>query len=111
MSGTGRVASVTVSGRVCVVRLEGEVDVDSGPEVEEALSRAWRSPTDETRVELAGLVFADSTLLNLLLGLWRRHRKEARALTIAGPFTPAVRRLFEVTGTAGHLPLTEPHTP
>src|SRR5690606_40253564 len=52
-------------------------------------------------------LFADSSLLNLLLEAQARYTAAGRRLAVAGPFHDAVRRLFDITGTAAHLPLTE----
>ncbi|WP_258177175.1 STAS domain-containing protein [Streptomyces solincola] len=90
---------------VRVVALAGELDLDYEQEMSLALADALASATRGTVVDLSGVAFADSTLLNLLLQTTGRHRTAHRPLAICGPFTPAVHNLFDITQTAGHLPL------
>ncbi|MEE1930499.1 STAS domain-containing protein [Streptomyces sp. TRM 70351] len=87
------------------VRVVREIDVDSAPALEEALARALRSDTRRTVVDLSETVFADSTILHVLMEARRRHEAAGRPMVVAGPLSDVVRRLFDVTGTAAFFGL------
>lgn len=90
----------TVENGVLIVRVRGGIGFDHAGELKRALTKARRRDTSRTVVDLSGLMFADSTLLHVLLGAQREHRAEGLPMVVAGPLSPTVRRLFEVTGTA-----------
>ncbi|MBR7825019.1 STAS domain-containing protein [Actinospica sp. MGRD01-02] len=85
-----------------VVRLHGEIDDDCADEVRSALDEAAGSSPAGISVDVAGLRFADSTLLHLLLSV--RERVPVRVL---GPLRPAVRTLLEATGLIRVFDLAE----
>ncbi|MEU3186773.1 STAS domain-containing protein [Streptomyces sp. NPDC006923] len=87
-------------GDAYVVTLAGEVDVDVAPEIELAISDAGRFGARRVVIDLSRMTFADSTVLHLLLAAARRYE-----LRIVGPLRPSVRRLLDVTGTAGRFPV------
>ncbi|WP_327179307.1 STAS domain-containing protein [Streptomyces sp. NBC_01335] len=85
-----------------LVRVRGDADENSGaPELAEALGAALRMGKERTVVDLSETEFADSAVLHTLLDARARHERAGVGLVLAGPFRTAVRRLFEVTGTAG----------
>lgn len=96
---------VAVRSHVCVVTLYGELDMDYQQDMSLALAEALAAATRGTVVDLSGVGFADSTLLNELLRALSRHRAAQRPLVICGPFASSVKQLFDVTQTADHLPL------
>ncbi|MCX5038158.1 MULTISPECIES: STAS domain-containing protein [Streptomyces] len=102
-----QLVTVRESERAFVVAVTGEIDVDAVNELHEALARALRANAAMTVVDLSETEFADSSLLNLLLEAQQRHTAEGQPFAVAGPFRPAVTRLFRITGTADHLPLAE----
>ncbi|QWQ45691.1 STAS domain-containing protein [Streptomyces sp. YPW6] len=67
--------------------------------LEKALDHTCLAATSETRLDLSGLEFADSSLLHLLLDAQRVHRARDARLVLAGALQPVVERLFAVTGT------------
>ncbi|MFD6425009.1 STAS domain-containing protein [Streptomyces sp. NPDC060198] len=84
-----------------LVRLRGDADENSGaPELAEALGTALREGKERTVVDLSETEFADSAVLHTLLDARARHERAGVRLVLAGPFRTAVRRLFDVTGTA-----------
>ncbi|MFJ3983913.1 STAS domain-containing protein [Streptomyces fungicidicus] len=103
----GRPVAVRESEQAFVVVVSGEIDVDAVGALEEAMALAWRASAAVTVLDLSGTEFADSSLLNLLLEAQQRYSAAGRLLAVAGPFHPAVTRLFQVTGTADYLPLAE----
>lgn len=83
-----------------VVHLSGELDLVSEPLLKAALAQAGGRPV---RIELAELIFMDSTGLRVLLGAAR----ELPGLQLSGPLQPAVKRLLELTQTLAILPFAE----
>lgn len=85
-----------------IVRLRGELDIHSAPELERALLRE-RSPGSRLILDLGGLSFMDSTGLRVLLrartaadeGGWQIRMRNV-------PST--IRRLFDMTGVQEALP-------
>ncbi|MFD3550124.1 STAS domain-containing protein [Streptomyces sp. NPDC058655] len=94
----GLVVSEIVSDSVWV-RVSGDVDADTAPVLEEALSAGTTSRFAGTVVDLSETSFADSSILHVLLTQQRAHREAGRTFVLAGPFTVEVARLFEITGT------------
>ncbi|MCX4580140.1 STAS domain-containing protein [Streptomyces sp. NBC_01571] len=90
-----------------VVRVGGDIDHESAPQLEEALDLARRVGAARTVVDLSGTVFADSSILHVLLEAQRAHRACGTFMVVCGPFRDIVRRLFDVTGTEGFFVLAE----
>lgn len=85
-----------------LVRVCGDADENSGaPELAAALRDALCEGKERTVVDLSETDFADSAVLHTLLDARARHERAGVKLVLAGPFRTAVRRLFDVTGTAG----------
>ncbi|MFD3922456.1 STAS domain-containing protein [Streptomyces sp. NPDC058595] len=97
----GNEVTGAVEGDVYIVKVTGDIDVDNAARLREALAAAARAGLPRTVVDLSGLVFADSTVLHVLLDAQREHRSAGRRLVVAGPFGRTVGRLFDVTGTLG----------
>lgn len=87
-------------GDCLVVSLTGDVDIDVAPEIELAISDAGRFGASCVVLDLSRVVFADSTVLHLLLSAARRYE-----LRIVGPLHPSLRRLLDVTGSAAGFPV------
>jgi anti-anti-sigma factor len=84
-----------------VLRLSGELDLMSEPQLAAELGRAAGR---RVRIDLAELAFMDSTGLRALLAAAREHPE----LELTGPLQPPVRRLLELTQTLAILPYTGP---
>ncbi|NEB81911.1 STAS domain-containing protein [Streptomyces sp. SID14478] len=94
--------------RTAIVVLGGEADLHATGQVVGALQEALQDEdTDATLIDLSGLTFADSVLLNQLLTAHADHEAKGRPVLLAGPLNPAVGRLFEITGTDAVLPLVD----
>ncbi|APU38569.1 MULTISPECIES: STAS domain-containing protein [unclassified Streptomyces] len=98
--GEEAVVTTTTTRDATVIRLRGEVDEDSAPSLVGALARAAACGLPRTVVDLSGTPFVDSSVLHALLDAQRAHADAGSVLVLAGPLHTAVRRLFEVTGTA-----------
>ena len=79
------------------LRVSGELDLVSEPQLNQALEQASGSPIT---VDLSELAFMDSTGLRALLGAARTHPQ----LKLQGPLQPPVQRLLELTQTLAILP-------
>ncbi|MFI0240612.1 STAS domain-containing protein [Streptomyces sp. NPDC016845] len=86
-----------------VIALTGECDGDTGPALTAALTKALAGAPEIVVVDVAGLRFADSTLLHALLEAWRTQNDRQRRLVVRGPLSVGVRRLLTETGTLGLL--------
>jgi anti-anti-sigma factor len=78
-----------------IVFAHGEIDLASGQLFRDALGKAQLAAPDVI-VDLSEVVFMDSTGINALLGAYRRAPDQG-SVRVAGP-SPAVRRVFEITG-------------
>ncbi|MEU9130541.1 STAS domain-containing protein [Kitasatospora sp. NPDC048540] len=103
-SDTGRTTGrLTVSAHPwesgVLVRPDGELDHETAEPLERALHAARTAgPGGRTVVDCEGLLFCDSTGLNLLLNARSAAREGGGDLVLARP-VPMVARMLEVTGT------------
>ncbi len=91
----------TTDGRA-ELRVAGEVDLATVPELRAALDDVARTP-GPLRLDLSGVGFMDSTGLQLLLVLHRERQAPGLEWTLVP--SDAVLRVCEVSGVAGRLPL------
>ncbi|WP_405578528.1 STAS domain-containing protein [Streptomyces sp. NBC_01190] len=103
----GRLIEIQADGNTAVVRITDEIDADSAPLLAETLEQAALRAPARTVVDLSAVPFADSSILHALLTAQRRHEDLGGKLVVAGPFSPIVGRLFEVTGTASLFTLAD----
>lgn len=98
---TLHVSSVTSSS--IELRITGEVDMAAAPVVMDAiLGAALSNPTYEVRLELDDVTFIDSMGLAALIEAHGRLAEQHIRL-IFGGVSANVRKLLEITGTAGYL--------
>ncbi|MFE9435299.1 STAS domain-containing protein [Streptomyces sp. NPDC006640] len=81
-------------GLVRVIRVKGDVDIDTAPLLENALDDAGRSGPVAVIVDLSQLTFGDSSTLNALI----RAQNLGFELLVAGPLSPRMQRLFSLAG-------------
>ncbi|MET9666270.1 STAS domain-containing protein [Streptomyces sp. NPDC006475] len=79
---------------VRVISAAGAFDLGSLQQLEDVLAEPAGDAAVRTVLDLSRVTFGDSSLLNLLLST---HSEQN--LVLAGPLSPPVHRLFEVTGT------------
>ena len=80
-----------------VVRVQGEMDLSTVPQIRERVAELIEQDGSRFVVDLLGVTFIDSTGLGVLVGILKRiraHDGELR-LVIANP---DVRRIFTITG-------------
>ena len=80
--------------------MHGDIDVAGGPILEAAILD--RESSGPIMIDLADVVFIDSSGLRSLLGASRRARDRGEQVTLQR-VGPEVRRLLEITGTTEHF--------
>ncbi|MFJ3223791.1 STAS domain-containing protein [Streptomyces sp. NPDC086783] len=90
------------SGSRATVFLVGEIDADTAPTVGAVVEDCLRRATDGVDIELTGVSFCDASGLNVFLAAALTAAADGRRIRLRHA-TPAVRRLFDLTGTASLL--------
>jgi anti-sigma B factor antagonist len=80
-------------GQRTIVRLAGELDIVTAPELENAL----RSANSEIIVDLADLTFVDASGLRVLASAGTREERRGDRLVVVNA-NPLAQRMFELTG-------------
>jgi anti-sigma B factor antagonist len=99
-------SSVPAEG-VVLVSVHGEHDIASAPGLRGAIEQAL-ARSQHVVVDLTPATFVDSTVLGVLLGARGRAEEEEVGYAVVlepGDGDPAVRRVLEVTGLDGLLPV------
>ncbi|HEX6262600.1 MAG TPA: STAS domain-containing protein [Actinomycetota bacterium] len=81
------------------IRLAGELDISTVPELEQSLDGLADDPYDPLVLELTDLTFIDSTGLRAILRLARSHADRGR-LVLRAP-TPRVLEVLTICGVLG----------
>jgi anti-anti-sigma factor len=87
-----------------VVRLTGDADLSTVPQVADALTQGAGHGTRQVVVDVAGAHFWDCSGLHVLVGFTRELSAAGRACRIVGAL-PATRRLISMANLADHLHL------
>ena len=90
------------SGNVPGLTVRGELDMASGPQLEEAVDAAIRESVGAFVLDFCDLDFLDSSGLSIVLRARAMLARDERHLAIVCPPGP-VRRLMEVAGVADLL--------
>jgi anti-anti-sigma factor len=93
------------SGTARIV-VSGELDLSTGPRVEEELRRAEAEQPDTLILDLREVTFFDSTGLQIVLDADVRAREEGRTLIVA-PGDGEPRRILELAEVADRLNLEQ----
>ncbi|HEY6891835.1 MAG TPA: STAS domain-containing protein [Solirubrobacter sp.] len=86
--------------------MRGELDLSTGPRVEEEVRHAEAAKPDTLILDLREVTFFDSTGLQLVLDADVRAREEGRALIVL-PGDGEPRRILELAEVADRLRLEE----
>jgi len=78
-----------------LVRVSGEVDLASAPQLSEVLGQFANGTL---RVHLSAVTFLDASGLRTLLHAHRDAQRAGRRMIICGPLVPLVQQTIEVTG-------------
>lgn len=82
---------------VPVIRLEGEVDVYTAPQLKQQMISLLEAGTKQMIIDLTRVEYFDSTALGVLIGGLKRMRERDGNLSLICP-NPRIRRVFEITG-------------
>jgi anti-sigma B factor antagonist len=89
-----------------VVRLSGELDLASAPQLERELEGAAIDDASQILFDLDDLEFLDSTGLQVLLSTHRRATERGQQFAITRG-SPQVQRLLDITRVAERLTIVE----
>ncbi len=92
--------------RMAVVRVSGELDLLTAPELQAALAPLQAEGTD-IELDMGGLEFIDSTGVHLVLQAFQASRRDGWELVLSGA-REEVRRAFELVGLLDRLPFRDP---
>jgi anti-anti-sigma factor len=96
---------LTPQPRGTVVRVVGELDYDTAPELLRTLDRAFTDGVGgPVVIDCAGIAFCDSSGLNALLRARRSAAERGCPMTLAAP-SRATLRVLQLTGADGVLSL------
>ena len=85
-----------------VLRLDGELDLASGPLFQREIERAEIGATPMVVLDLEHLEFIDSTGLRFILSAHERSRERGQEFAVTRG-SPQVQRLLSITRVAEHL--------
>jgi anti-anti-sigma factor len=88
---------VTAGQDTPVLKLSGEMDMESVPALSDALDTQLSGGTRQLTADLSGLRFADSASLRQLLLAARTLRKRGGDLILLNP-QPSIARILDLTG-------------
>ncbi|AEW98590.1 STAS domain-containing protein [Streptantibioticus cattleyicolor] len=98
MDGTVLEYRTVFHGERAVVRLYGEIDMDSAPDLTTALALCLETRPHQVIVDLSGVAFCDCSGLDALLRARDHAAVRGIPLTVTGVTAPVVVRLFALTG-------------
>lgn len=87
-----------------VVRIDGDIDVFTAPQLREHLFRLVESGLRDLVVDLDGVTFIDSTGLSALVAVLKRVRAEEGGLHLVCTHERTLR-LFRITGLPRDFPI------
>jgi anti-sigma B factor antagonist len=89
-------------GETLVVKVIGEIDVASAPQLQAHLDSTALAGADTVVVDLTGVTFIDSTALEVLVGVHRRQAEAGGQLRLVIT-EPSILKVFDITDLAGTL--------
>ncbi len=93
-------------GDVHTLRLSGELDIATADRVEQELRTVEATDAGQIVLDLSGLTFMDSTGVRLVLSAHARAQADSNRLSLVRG-SPAVQRVFELSGVDGTLPFAD----
>jgi anti-sigma B factor antagonist len=89
-------SSQQVDSETAVLRIGGEVDLYSTPQLKEEIRGLIETGVRHLVVDLSAADYLDSTALGALIGGLKRLREREGDLRLAGP-RPRIRKVLEIT--------------
>ena len=93
-------------GSAWVLAANGELDLRTSPELEQALDRAWASGAELVILDLRQIEFMDSTGLRVLLSAHQRAQETGRRFALVRG-TDQVERVLTLTGVRDLLTVVD----
>lgn len=88
-----------------VVRLLGELDMSTAPQLQQELLRLASDGARLVTVDLSELAFVDSTGLSVLITGLKQLRQQGGEMALRSP-SPGTRRVLEITGLTEVFPIS-----
>jgi anti-anti-sigma factor len=95
--------SAEYHGKVAIITLHGDLDMDTSRELDELLTRARREQS-QIILDLAAVDFMDTSSLAVIVGHWKKLEAAGGVLALAGPRYRYTKALW-ITGLADRMPL------
>ena len=89
---------------ICLMRLEGEIDVYTAPNLKEGLVEQIESGCVNILIDLEGVTFIDSSGLGVLVGGLRRAKENSGAIRLVCS-RDNVLKIFRITGLDKVFPI------
>ncbi|HEX2314376.1 MAG TPA: STAS domain-containing protein [Thermomonospora sp.] len=97
--------TVGLRGRWVTIEVGGDIDMTTGPLLEERIGTALES-SPWVVLEAAEVTFCDSSGLNVLIRAWRKAVEAGGRLVLLRP-SGHLRRVLEITGLDERLDITD----
>ena len=98
------ISSAPVADETVRVQVQGELDMSTSPQLDQLLRREVAAGK-RVVVDLSEITFIDSSGLNALIGALRVAESNGGALMVSPSLPTQVKRVFEITGLSGVLPI------
>jgi anti-sigma B factor antagonist len=92
-----KIETQTLDDGLPVIRLEGEVDVYTAPQLKQAMIALLGKGAKRIVIDLTKVEYLDSTALGVLIGGLKRLREADGNLLLICP-SARIKRVFEITG-------------
>jgi stage II sporulation protein AA (anti-sigma F factor antagonist) len=99
---------VRVIGRVLIVHIRGELDLNTAPSFRSVVEQQLDANPDVTNILLvmSDVDFIDSSGLGVILGRYKRLRSHGGNVIVVAP-SPQARKVLELSGLAGIIPICD----
>ena len=97
---------ISTGERTARVLVAGELDLATSAKLDRSLAQAL-ADANEVVLDLSEVSFIDSTGLSTILGGVSASQLNGGKLTISSALSPQARKLFELVGMEGTLPLVD----
>lgn len=102
------VESETLDGGIRALKVSGELDMNTAPELERGLEEALADPDAAILLDLSECEFIDSTGIALIVRAWQRlDAGEGGGRVVLCCRNHQVRRLLKITGVEGSISMHE----
>ncbi|MCY0963427.1 STAS domain-containing protein [Streptomyces sp. H27-H5] len=97
--------TVVLAGRYGLLRLAGELDLETGSAIRDAVRRCLDNRPALLRIDISGVSFCDCSGIAALLWAKAEAGRAGTGFHLSGPAQPVVARVMDATGTAADLGL------